>query len=261
MKRLLLLASLTACGWVPNSTPTPGAIELPHPDDYTEVGHGEDAIASSEACASCHAAEGTSPSSSAPSCASCHEAYPHSDAFRARGVHGPTYEADPSACTDCHGTTGDGLHASAPQGQCVTCHATYPHGDDWRQSSHHGQATVQRGGLDNCANCHNVEPSGPCASCHEAYPHLPNYATPGLHGGAYTSSPDTCYTGCHNQPPGQLIPSCSSCHNLYPHPDGWTQGHIAPAQAQGEAACLTCHAPEGPELPVSCGASCHEGAP
>lgn len=250
-----LVASLFACGQPVDPSPGQPGAAFPHPDGYPD--HGLEAVTDLAACGQCHA-QGDRARGTAEGCQSCH-AYPHAPGIARGEVHGGAWLDDPSRCTECHGTDGRRGPARIASAVCTSCHHVFPHATGFLDG--HGAPVVQRGGPEACASCHPAGGgplAGRCADCHAAYPHPEAWRATQAHGGTVD---DTCTEGCH-APDGTKGPMCNQCHDLYPHPPDWTQGHLVPAQGRGEGACRTCHAegtPEGPTIPVSCGASCHGG--
>lgn len=269
MIRALLMLLAVGCAVPVDRAATTGV--FPHPDDYATGTHGPDALAEGAACASCHAVEvddtvqGATPS--APACHSCHAEFPHVAGYGTSPTHGADWKTEGADCADCHGTDGTEAPGESSSGRCVSCHASYPHPSGWELPAGHGAAVLERKNAGACLTCH--DDGGPadaaCAACHPAYPHPDGWALPTGHGVAYEAQV-SCGEGCHPADPADVAPrlACKTCHDLFPHPDGWPEGHIAVVQARGEAACTVCHAPgtlDGGKMPVSCGASCHEGSP
>lgn len=265
--KALLLLGLVACG-VPRERASGGS--FPHAEGYANA-HGADALASAAACQSCHGVDegeqvqGATPA--APSCRSCHAAFPHEAGYGTGPEHGAAWTADASACTDCHGASGERKPVESSRGQCVACHASYPHDGGWADASGHGLAVLARGGQQSCQGCHvgEVEDPGLCSSCHEQYPHPAGWGEASGHGAAVTAG-QSCAETCHPSDPAGVAPrlACATCHDLFPHAEGWPDGHIQVVQLRGEAACASCHEAgslPGGLMPVSCGASCHVEAP
>lgn len=253
----LLLLAVVACGRPVEPPATPSPTEFPHPADYRNSGqHGIDALAAPAPCARCH--DASADTQAGPSCESCH-AYPHPPEQHLGENHGPAWAADASACVNCHGADGSRSPAGVLQGTCTSCHSSYPHGADLLST--HGAAAVAHGGPQACTSCHTEGLGRPrtCTECHEGYPHEAGWSAPSAHG---TAADDTCTQACHGAD-GASGPTCTSCHDLYPHPAGWERAHLAPVQSRGEISCQGCHGDTlpGPDMPVSCGASCHGSTP
>ena len=255
---LPIVALLAACASPADPAATPPPNDFPHPAGYAESGqHGIDALAAPTPCARCHTV--ASDTAAGPSCQSCH-AYPH-DPEQYLGVnHGASWAADPAECVSCHGTDGARSPAGVLQGTCTACHSSYPHGADLL--SVHGAAVVAHGGPEACVTCHSEGQGKPrtCTECHDGYPHPSGWAASASHGAAANA---TCTESCHAAD-GTGGPSCTSCHDLYPHGEGWSRAHLVPVQARGETTCQGCHPAgslPGPDMPVSCGASCHGSSP
>lgn len=275
MRILLLVLLALGCGRAVSPDAGDPSASFPHAADFADT-HGALALADGATCGSCHAlgdgdpVKGATPA--APACQSCH-AYPHQGGLVSGGVHGPAWRADPSACSGCHGEAGDTAPGGVAAGQCVSCHHSYPHPAGFEAPEGHGAALLARGGGQSCQACHGTQGEAQtpaCATCHAAYPH-PEDWTAG-HGAAARADLASCTQRCHGAGASDAASdaasdglnrvSCASCHDLFPHPDGWAQDHAATAQRRGSAACETCHADgdaRGPDLPVSCAASCHGG--
>ena len=271
MNRLALALLLLAGCAVPVERPSSDG-SFPHPAGY-QTAHGEDAMAAGASCASCHGVAATDTvqgqAPAAPACQSCHADFPHAADFGTGEAHGAAWRADATACTSCHGEAGDREPAGLHRGQCTGCHMSYSHAAGWETAAGHGASVLARKGASACTTCHadatDTADPGACATCHAAYPHPEGWGGEDGHGAAVMAGA-SCSEGCHPADPASAAPrlACQSCHDLYPHPEGWPSGHIALVQARGEAACTVCHEEgtlSGGAMPVSCGASCHAGAP
>lgn len=256
-----LLALLVGCGLGTSPAAPSGAVPFPHPDGYDAgLAHGPEVrSAGAETCLGCHRED-----SSAPTCESCHAGYPHVEGWLAGSAHGVGLTGDAgvkprAVCEGCHGVEG----MAAPT--CTSCHTSWPHPEGWELAGAHGAWVLARGSaVAACGSCHGAALEGTaqapsCTSCHAGWPHPEGWAQPTAHGAADLT---TC-AACHGElgTGGSSGVACSRCHAAYPHPAGFAAGHLAPAQAVGEAVCLDCHdAGGGPVLPVGCAPACHGGA-
>jgi len=253
----LLFVALVGCGTPVERSPGDPDASFPHPEGYPT--HGTESLADLGSCVACHATDASF--RAAPGCQSCHATYPHAPSIVQGAVHGASWQSEDAGCRDCHGEAGERAPAGVEGATCASCHHAYPH--DGAYLDRHGAEVVARGGAAACASCHPAQggpEEGRCADCHAAYPHPDAWRATEAHERVVDDSCTTCHeaTGANRTD----VPVCTQCHDLYPHPesDVWRTGHIDPVQTRGEASCRSCHPagqPSGPDLPVSCAASCH----
>lgn len=257
-----------ACGVPAERATSPGAV-YPHPSGYDEAVHGSEALADGAPCLGCHGVDdgqlvrGAKPA--APACRSCHADFPHLDGYGTVADHGAQWLERSDDCAKCHGADGALVPAGQADAVCTTCHSSFPHPEGWGEPGAHGAAVLARTQAA-CTTCHADsvgEDQGQCAACHAVYPHPEGFADPAAHPVAWAADAGaSCTATCHPATASAPEVACASCHDLFPHAVGWPAGHVTTVQSRGEGACRQCHepgTPAGPDLPVSCGATCHGG--
>ena len=242
-----------------------------HPAGWTEA-HGTYATPDGNSCNSCHGSDlnggisNVSCSSASYNGQSCHAGGPafHPDKWldkQAQEFHGLTYQADQTACEQCH----DPNDSQIPPGyNCLECHfnedgtqrvptgSGYAHGDS---GTSHTQFQGSADG-DVCINCHDVnisfgyEPT--CHNCHgdadHEVPFLDHYQVVPTQSD-FNDNCDQCHRiaepqpdpsarqcdDCHTSGSPYDPPDCSSCHGNPPN-----TGEHEKHDEEGFA-CNTCH--------------------
>ncbi len=196
------------------------------------------------------------------------------------GNHPAAYQANKSACVECHGSAQDPLSTGGISGvSCfstsrsgIACHPNGPssHPAGWSAPGSHGSAAKAAApGLHYCTQCHGTNFTGDagksCMTCHTTAPHPATpwrgtTATGTTHTTTATVNAAEC-ARCHlnnlrltvpQTVPAGSTPDCfnsTMCHGVRSgHPAGWlaasshgSAAKAAPAASQGFAYCTQCH--------------------
>jgi hypothetical protein len=196
-------------------------------------------------------------------------------------AHPAYYIADPTQCTDCHGTD---LRGGITRISCfsadlngVSCHALGPagHPANWALPAQHGAmaknapSRIPISGFSTCQLCHGTDLLGgsvgiSCKSCHTSAPHPTAWLPTSTykHNTTDQANAQVC-ADCHANGANSPIPApptppagtpigCFNntlCHSVL-HPAGWSSPsqHGASAKAapnasapSGFSVCQTCH--------------------